>query len=338
MRGKKRRAPDESREAKMSNRLATEKYQAVLYLAFIVLGILLGNTYPQFSSTLERSLWPVLALLLYVTFVQIPVAHLPRAMLDHKFLTAALTGNFIFIPGLVALLLVFTPEDPAVQLGVALVLLVPCTDWFITFSHLGKGDVKYAIALAPIVLLAQFLLLPFYLYTMFGNVLAIGIDLSKLIEIFIWFIAAPLLTAYLTQKLAERGQFWQRILNNTGYLPVPLLSAVVFIIFSSQVQAITASKNIFGMLAAVFVLFLVAAVFLAKLLVFLFKLPAVQGRVLAFSFGTRNSFVVLPLALALPSSYQTAVVVVAFQPLIELIGMLLYIDVVPNRLFRGEGE
>ena len=322
----------------MINRLTVEKYQAVLYLAFIVLGIFFGNAYPHFSSALESSLWPVLALLLYVTFVQIPVAHLPRAMLDHKFLTAALIGNFIFIPILVALLLIFTPEDPAMQLGIALVLLVPCTDWFITFSHLGKGDVKYAIALAPVVLLAQFLLLPFYLYLMFDNILTIGIDLGELTEIFIWFIAVPLSAAYLTQRLAERGRFWQKVLNNTGYLPIPLLTAVVFIIFSSQMQTIAASKNIFSTLLAVFVLFLVAAVFLAKVLVFLFKLPAVQGRILAFSFGTRNSFVVLPLALALPSSYQTAVVVVAFQPLIELIGMLIYVDVVPNRLFRSKAE
>ena len=43
----------------------------------------------------------------------------------------------------------------------------------------------------------------------------------------------------------------------------------------------------------------------------------------AFSFGTRNSFVVLPLAL--PVSLEMAVVVVVCQSLVELLGMIAYL-------------
>ncbi|MFN3756271.1 MAG: arsenic resistance protein, partial [Flavobacterium sp.] len=142
----------------MINRLAIEKYQALLYIVSITLGVLFGANYPEFSNSLEMVLWPVLAFLLYVTFSQIPIAHIPKAIFDYKFITAAFIGNFVLIPVFVAIIIAFMPNDPVLKLGVALVLLVPCTDWFITFSQLGKGDTKYAVALAPIILLAQFLL------------------------------------------------------------------------------------------------------------------------------------------------------------------------------------
>ncbi|MEX0995367.1 MAG: hypothetical protein WD599_07535, partial [Balneolaceae bacterium] len=60
------------------------------------------------------------------------------------------------------------------------------------------------------------------------------------------------------------------------------------------------------------------------------------GRVLAFSFGSRNSFVVLPLALALPESFGITVMVVILQSLVELFGMALYVWVIPNVLFKTE--
>lgn len=320
----------------MINRLVVEKYQALFYIVSITLGILFGAYYPEFSNSLELILWPVLAFLLYVTFSQIPIAHIPKAIFDYKFITAALIGNFVLIPIFVAIIIALIPNDPVLKLGVALVLLVPCTDWFITFSQLGKGDTKYAVALAPIILLAQFLLLPIYIYLMFNKTLTVDIAQSNLIEIFIWFIAIPLFAAYLTQKLRDRKRFWEKSLNTMGWLPVPLLTIVVFIIFSSQFQAITDSKNIFDTLTIVFVLFLIVTVLFAKFLTAIFKLPVGQGRVLAFSFGTRNSFVVLPIVLTLPNQYQTAIVVVAFQPLIELIGMLIYIKIITNGIFRSK--
>jgi ACR3 family arsenite efflux pump ArsB len=43
--------------------------------------------------------------------------------------------------------------------------------------------------------------------------------------------------------------------------------------------------------------------------------------------------VVLPIALALPPSWEAAVVVIVFQSLVELFGMIAYLWWVPRRLF-----
>jgi len=70
----------------------------------------------------------------------------------------------------------------------------------------------------------------------------------------------------------------------------------------------------------------------------LFRLPTESARTLAFSLGTRNSFVVLPVALALPPSWESAVVVVVFQSLVELFGMTAYLWTIPRVLFPGKAR
>jgi predicted Na+-dependent transporter len=83
----------------------------------------------------------------------------------------------------------------------------------------------------------------------------------------------------------------------------------------------------------VYVAFVVCAPLLAKLVARLFRLDAEAGRALAFSVGTRNSLVVLPLALALPQPWTVVPAIIVTQTLIELIGELLYIRAVPSLVF-----
>lgn len=158
------------------DRLTLERRQVWAYLSAIIAGLLAGSTWPGIDAFFEAMLWPTLMLLLYATFVQVPLLHLREAFRDHRFVTAALAGNFILLPALVWGLVQWLPPDPALRLGVLLVLLVPCTDWFITFSQLGGGNVSRAIALTPINLLLQLLLLPLYLWLMAGAELSAALD------------------------------------------------------------------------------------------------------------------------------------------------------------------
>lgn len=92
------------------------------------------------------------------------------------------------------------------------------------------------------------------------------------------------------------------------------------------------------MLVPLFVFYLLLAALIAKGLSRLLRLPLDQGRTLAFSFGTRNSFVVLPFALALPADREVSAVVIVVQSLVELLGMVLYLVWVPRRLFRSRAD
>ena len=64
----------------------------------------------------------------------------------------------------------------------------------------------------------------------------------------------------------------------------------------------------------------------------LFDLPAPSGRALVLSLGARNSFVILPLTLALTAEWRLAMVVIVFQSLVKLLGVLVYLKTVPRLL------
>ncbi|OOC48729.1 arsenic resistance protein [Thioalkalivibrio versutus] len=310
-----------------------EQYQVLIYLVTIALGLFLGLSAPEASEWLDVVLWPVLGVLLYATFTQTPLLHLGEAFREPRLLLAAVIGNFVVIPPLVWTILQVAPGDPAILLGIALVLLVPCTDWFITFTHLGGGDTRRAIAFSPISLLMQLALLPLYLWLFFGGEFTLALAGEDVLKAFAGLILVPLILAYLTERWADDDPGRGHLISGMAWLPVPLLAVVVFIIAASQFNTVLDGAGVLFPLLLIFAGFLVVAALLARALARAFGLPVAEGRVLAFSLGSRNSFVVLPIALALPQGLELAVVVVVFQSLVELIGMMVYLWWIPRHLF-----
>ncbi|WP_416140020.1 arsenic resistance protein [Halomonas sp. HK25] len=314
-----------------------EHYQVFLYLAAILAGLWLGTSSPAFASGLDAALWPLLGLLLYATFTQVPMVRLRRGLAQGRFLTAAVVGNFVVIPLVVWGLVQWLPDDPALRLGVLLVLLVPCTDWFLTFTYLGRGELPTAIAFTPVSLLLQLVLLPIYLWLFLDQAAMAGLLQRELLMAFVGLILLPLGAAWLTERWAAGRAYRERGVAALGWLPVPLLALVLFVVASGQVGQVRENLGLLLWLVPLFVAFLGAALLLARWLARAFRLPARQGRVLAFGFGSRNSFVVLPLALALPAGLEVAVAVVVIQSLVELAGMLLFLHLVP-RLFPDAAQ
>jgi ACR3 family arsenite efflux pump ArsB len=316
------------------DRLTLERRQVWFYLTAIIAGLLSGSTWPSVGPAFELLLWPALLLLLYATFLQMPLLHLREAFLDHRFVTAVLSGNFIILPALVWVLVHWLPADPAVRLGVLLVLLVPCTDWFITFSQLGGGNVPRAIAVTPLNLLLQLLLLPVYLWLMAGTTVTAAITLAEIWPALL-VVLLPLAMAAVSERWIETQPERASLRQRLAWWPVPLLALVVFLIAGAQVGTVRGALGLMPVVVPLYVMFLIIAVLIAKGLARLLKLPIDQARTLAFSFGTRNSFVVLPFALALPRGWEAAAVVIVVQSLVELFGMVFCLWWVPRRLFRS---
>lgn len=307
-----------------------ERHQVWIYLAAILVGLACGSSAPAISAPFEGLLWPALGLLLYVTFTQVPLTHLPHAFRDRQFMGAVLIGNFLLVPFVVWGLLTFLPDEPAIRLGVLLVLLVPCTDWFITFTHLGGGDTRRAIAATPVNLIVQITLLPIYLWLFMGDSFVEILVAERIATVFVLIILLPLLAAWLTERWAERRGNGAAVVERLAWFPVPLLALVVFLVAASQVHTVIGAVPVMGHVFGVFVAYLIIAALVGVALAPLFGLEPPASRALIFSLGTRNSFVVLPLALALAPQWQTATVVIVFQSLVELFGMVAYLWVVPR--------
>ena len=317
------------------DRLTLERHQVWIYLTAIAGGLVLGNAQPSLAPHFEVLLWPVLAALLYTTFVQVPLLHTRDAFRDRRFVFAILVGNFVLIPLVVWLALKWLPDDPALHLGVLLVLLVPCTDWFITFTQLGQGNTARAIAVTPLNLVVQLLLLPIYLWLMLPAAdFGAALRMEEMLPAALALIGVPLAAAALTERWVEarpERAVWRELL---GWWPVPLLAVVVFLIAGAQVGTVREAGPMLLEMLPVFVGFLLITALIARLLTRALRLPMDAGRTLAFSLGTRNSFVVLPFALALPAGWETTVVVIVFQSLVELFGMVFYLWWLPCRLFN----
>lgn len=309
--------------------MSLERYQVFGYLAAIAGGVMLANAAPEAASWLELLVWPALAVLLYCTFTQIPLNSLLPVMRMRRFFMALLLLNFLLLPGLVWLLTRWLIADPVLILGVFLVLLVPCTDWFVAFTHLGGGDARLAVAATPLLLLGHLVTLPLYLWIFLDIELMVRVDGQSLAAAFTGLLVVPLLLALGTQHIAAVRPRLQRALGILGWFPIPLLALVLLLVSASQSARITEWPEGLGAVGVVFVLYLLLSALLATALARLLRLGMSSARTLVFSAGTRNSFVVLPLALALPDAWQMVVPVIVLQSLIELLGMVFYIHLVP---------
>lgn len=141
-----------------------EKQQIIIYFTAVLLAII--TTWVIYTSLLERFINPALALMLFVTFLQVPLVEMKKAVSKIRFFIALLIANFIIVPLFVMALVALTITNPMVKLGVLMVLLTPCIDYVITFSHLGRADAHLLMVATPTLLILQMILLPFYLYPM----------------------------------------------------------------------------------------------------------------------------------------------------------------------------
>ncbi|MEV6710463.1 bile acid:sodium symporter [Lentzea sp. NPDC051208] len=300
-----------------------ERHQVAVYLGALAAGAVAGWAAPGAGPTLEHAINPVLAALLYVTFLQVPVAELGRSLRAGRFLGAALVVNFVVVPLVVAALFTFLPDDQAVRLGVLLVLLTPCVDYVIVFSGLAGGDSRSLLAATPLLLLAQMVLLPGYLWLFLGSGLAV-VEPGPFVEAFVVLIVIPLALAWLTQAWAGR------IIGTISTTMVPLMAATLFAVVASQVPKLGGDLAQVARVVPFYVVFLVVMAFAGLPVARLFRLDVTSGRAIVFTGATRNSLVVLPLALALPD--DLAAVVVVTQTLVEVVGMVVYVRVVPRLL------
>lgn len=307
-----------------------ERFQVPLYLAAISTGVLIGLGAPSAGPALEHVINPALGLLLYVTFLQVPASSFLAAVRDGRFMTTIVAVNFIVVPLLVAAVFWLLPADQAVRIGVLLVLLCPCVDYVIVFSGLAGGDSRRLLASTPVLLLLQMLMLPMFLWLFMGSDLASVVDVGPFVEAFVVLIVIPLTLAWATQWWAANQRSGGRFTTGVSTLMVPLMMLVLGVVVASQVPTIDDNWTSVLAVVPVYLAFLTAMALVGAAIGKLAGLDTEGRRAIVFSGGTRNSLVVLPLALALPAGLELAAAVVVTQTLVEVIGMVVYVRVVPR--------
>lgn len=315
---------------------ALERHQVALYLAGIAAGAVVGWAVPG-ADAWAVLVEPVLALLLLATFLAVPFAALGAGLRDGRFLGALLVLNFVVVPAVVFGLSRFVAHDDALLVGVLLVLLAPCVDYVIAFTALAGGAAERLLAAAPLLMLVQLVVLPVLLRVVAGEAAVAAVDAGPFVRALVMLILVPLALAALLQWGAVRGRGGVRdtaagVVRGFTAAMVPLMVVTLFTVVASQIRGVGERLPALAAVVPLFVAFVVVMVALGVVAARWARLDVPAGRALVFSGVTRNSLVVLPLALALPASLDPAPLVVVTQTLVELGAMVSLVRLVPRLL------
>lgn len=314
---------------------SVEKNQIGVYAAALISGAVMGLLSPAIGMFVEPAISFMIAILLFSMFCQIPFLKLREALTNGRFMGALLLVNFVLTPVLVYILTSVFPQPAPVLLGVCLVLLTPCIDYVIVFTQLGKGNERLILASTPILFVVQMIMLPFYLWLFLGSEAAEMVKVGPFVEAFIFLIIVPLLLALAAQFWAKKSAKGSKSLQLTAWLLVPFMAFVLFVVIASQIGRVYEDLSVIIAVVPIYVLFHIMTPFISRATSAFFRIGPKDGRALIFSAGTRNSLVVLPLALTLPEEMATiAAAVIVTQTVIELIAELVYIRIVPNLIYR----
>jgi ACR3 family arsenite efflux pump ArsB len=319
----------------MIDREKLEEKQINIYFIVVIIAAIAGLIAPAVAQSLSALVNPAIAVLMYAMFLQIPFLTLKEGLRNKRFLSALLIANFIFIPLLAWVLTLGLANHPAILVGALLTLLTPCIDYVVVFTYIGKGDSRAILAATPILLLLQLLLLPVYLTLMLGENSGVNITIEPFIEAFIFLIAIPLLLAIITSATSKRLKIVSVWNAGWAWMPVPAMAVVLVVVISSQIFSITNQIELLLPVIPVYIGFLLLAPLTGALVARVLNLTDQTARAVTFSASTRNSLVVLPLALALPEEFRgLAAAAVITQTLFELIGELIYIRLIPIFVWR----
>lgn len=303
-----------------------ETRQIPIYFGAVLVALLAAWMVPS-ARSLSSAIDPLLALMLFVTFLQVPMGELRQAIREVRFIGALLLANFVLIPLLVAVLWPWVPGDPLIRIGFLLVVLTPCIDYVVTFAHLGRADVRPLLACTPILLASQMVLLPLYLGLFLGDAARQYVQWEPFVHAFVWLIMIPLALAAACQTWARHTTVGSSVSAALGVLPVPATAAVLAVVVASVTPELGQAWPAVMHIAPIYVVFAISAPIVGWSSGRVFRLPAGQKLAVAFSASTRNSLVILPLGLAIPGAVPVIPAIIVTQTLVELLAELVYVKV-----------
>jgi ACR3 family arsenite transporter len=298
----------------------SEKFQSVFVALAALAGLGLGLLWPV-GEAAGRLVLPALVLMLTAVFAQVDAGQVRRARSARTVVAASLVLNFVFTPLLAwALGAGLLGGSPDLRIGLLLLLVTPCTDWYLVFTGLARGHMGVAAAVLPVNLVLQLLLLPVYVLLLGGEAAMVGAD--TLVEAVLLVLVVPLVLAVFLREAARRwrGDTWRDavLVPRASAAVLPLLYAAVLAMFAWQARTVLAHLDDLVALLPPLAVFFTVAPLVALLVAGLLRLPADQRVTLTMTAVARNSPIALAIAVAaFPGRPLIAVALVA-GPLLEL--------------------
>lgn len=283
------------------------KYQTGVILFAVIAGLLLGQI--VFIADYSASfIVPLLMLMLFGLFLSININELKSSFLNVKFSVTSLIINFIWTPIFAYLLgYIFLTNELPIWIGFVMLMVTPCTDWYLVFTGVARGNVPLSTSILPINLLLQVLLLPVYLMIFFGK--SGNVEFSSLVESILLVLLVPFVLALFAKKaIGKKGRTGANLLQFFEKTQVLFLALAVVAMFASE------GKNLIDNPDVIYKLFVPVLLFFAAT----FILSQLVSKILKFSYADKVSLVLTTMARNSPISLAIAVSAFSTEPLIAL--------------------
>jgi ACR3 family arsenite efflux pump ArsB len=287
-------------------------------ISAIFCGSLVGHFSPSSAENLSNGTDYTLLLLVGLLFFGVRFSALTQLVKSLRFFAIAITANFIIVPfigyGIAAL---FLSDHPFLFVGLVIYFMSPCTDWFLSFTRLAKGNVSLGTVLIPINMSLQLLLYPVFLSLFTEN--TVNIESAVIANTLSQWFLIPLIVALVFHAILRKAlsaSWFDTVLNWADRATLWLTALLLVQIFAGNIAVSLSHLSVLlWVLIAVFTFF-VLTFCVGEAISHVFRLRHPEHALLTMTIAARNA----PLMLAV------TVTVLPDQPLVYtalVIGMLV---------------
>ncbi|MBU3105890.1 arsenic resistance protein [Clostridium gasigenes] len=301
------------------------KFQSGNLLLLIFISVLLGQV-NIIGLAAGYVIIPALIIMLFLLFIQIPISDIGKSIKNIKFTAITVVINFIWTPILVFLLgRVFLSNDSDLLIGFVMLMVTPCTDWYLIFIARAKGNRALGASLLPLNFILQIILLPLYILIIGGT--SVKLDVVNLLTSTIVSLLIPLVLASIYRKiiLSKKGEnYFEKVISKKACkFQGWFLNLAIATMFASQGRLLITNPQVLFKLLIPILLFFIINLIIGQWIGKLFKLTYEDKVVLNLTTLARNSPIALAIAvLSFPDKPIIALALV-IGPLIELPVLLI---------------
>lgn len=296
------------------------KFQSLIIFAMVLLGILIGqiNLVQAYS---EYLIMPSLTIMIFLVFIQIPLKEIGSSFKNIKFTSTSVIINFVWTPILIFILgKLFLSNHPELLIGFIMLMVTPCTDWYLIFTGIAKGNVSLGSSILPLNIILQLLLLPIYILLIGGT--SIEIDALSLGKDIVFSLIVPLIFSVIVRRLIVKKvgnhEFEKKIVTKACDFQGYFLNIAIIGMFASQGKVLLANYQILLILLVPVLLFFIINFLFGRLVGRVINLNYEDSVSLSLTILARNSPIALSIAVAAFPDKPLISLALIIGPLIEL--------------------
>lgn len=296
------------------------KFQSFIIFAMVLFGILIGQI-DVIQTYSEYLIMPSLTVMLFLVFVQVPLKEIGSSFKNIKFTSTSIIINFILTPIIIFILgKLFLNNQPELLIGFIMLMVTPCTDWYLIFTGIAKGNVALGSSILPLNLILQLLMLPVYILLIGGT--SVDIDMLNLGKGVVFSLIVPLVCSIIARRLIihkiGNSVFEDKLIPKACDFQGYFLNIAIVSMFASQGKVLLENYQVLLILLVPILLFFIITFIVGRLVSKFLKLNYEDSVSLSLTTLARNSPIALAIAVATFPDKPLISLALIIGPLIEL--------------------